>query len=205
MHLNAAPIISTFSCSCTTALMVQEQQWLLPREAYFSHMFLTFIPSNGPICLSKCVCCVLFPARFVPMLSLQWAPFSPGVRTEASRYLYRLNSWGPPSQRRVGERNYHGGFRLNQALDNSLCSFLSLFFKPSFFLFFFLKFRFLAIIFLLCVQRGHFRSCSFRVSTLCLVCHVMTYLFLFTPPLMVSAHFPLWNAFPNKELAGLDR
>lgn len=137
MHLNAAPIISTFSCSCTTALMVQEQQWLLPREAYFSHMFLTFIPSNGPICLSKCVCCVLFPARFVPMLSLQWAPFSPGVRTEASRYLYRLNSWGPPSQRRVGERNYHGGFRLNQALDNSLCSFLSLFFKPSFFLSFF--------------------------------------------------------------------
>lgn len=77
---------------------VQAQGWLLPREDNFSHMFLTFIPSNGPICLSKCVCCVLFPARFVPMPSLQWAPLSPGVRAEASRYLYRPNSWGPPSQ-----------------------------------------------------------------------------------------------------------
>lgn len=65
-------------------------------------MFLTFIPSNGPICLSKCVCCVLFPARFVPMPSLQWAPLSPGVRAEASRYLYRPNSWGPPSQSSEG-------------------------------------------------------------------------------------------------------
>lgn len=82
----------------------QARQWLLPREANFSHMFLTFIPSNGPICLSKCVCCVLFPARFVPMPSLQWAPLSPGVRAEASRYLYRLNSWGPPSQSSEGMR-----------------------------------------------------------------------------------------------------
>lgn len=65
-------------------------------------MFLTFIPSNGPICLSKCVCCVLFPARFVPMPSLQWVPLSPGVGAEASRYLYRLNSWGPPSQSSEG-------------------------------------------------------------------------------------------------------
>ncbi len=80
----------------------QARQWLLPREANFSHMFLTFIPSNGPICLSKCVCCVLFPARFVPMPSLQWAPLSPGVRVEASRYLYRPNSWGPPSQSSEG-------------------------------------------------------------------------------------------------------
>lgn len=65
-------------------------------------MFLTFIPSKGPICLSKCVCCVLFPARFVPMPSLQWAPLSPGVRVDASRYLYRPNSWGPPSQSSKG-------------------------------------------------------------------------------------------------------
>lgn len=71
----------------------------LPREANFSHMFPTFIPSNGPICLSKCVCCVLFPARFVPMPSLRWARFLPGgVGAKASRYLYRRNSWGPPSQ-----------------------------------------------------------------------------------------------------------
>lgn len=94
--------ISIFSCLCTATLMVQVQHWLLPREAYFSHMFPTFISSNGPICLSKCVCCVLFPARFVPMPSLQWALLSLGVRTEASRYLYRPNSWGPPSQRSVG-------------------------------------------------------------------------------------------------------
>lgn len=102
-------------------------------------MFLTFIPSNGPICLSKCVCCVLFPARFVPMPSLQCAPFSPGVRAEASRYLYRPNSWGPPSQSSEGmrgsgdgERNYHGNFRLNQALEMSLCSIFFLSSSPSF-------------------------------------------------------------------------
>lgn len=107
----------------------------MPREANFTHMFRTFIPSNGPICLSKCVCCVLFPARFVPVPSLQWAPHSPGVRAKASRYLYRPNSWGPPSQSREmrgqgdGWRIYHGNFRLNQPLEMSLCSlFLFLFF-----------------------------------------------------------------------------
>lgn len=88
---------------CSHALVtIQAQHWLLPREANFSHMFITFIPSNGPICLSKCVCCVLFPARFVPMPSLRWVPLSPGVGAEASRYLYRLNSWGPPSQSSEG-------------------------------------------------------------------------------------------------------
>lgn len=113
----------------------------MPREANFTHMFRTFIPSNGPICLSKCVCCVLFPARFVPVPSLQWAPHSPGVRAKASRYLYRPNSWGPPSQSREmrgqgdGWRIYHGNFRLNQPLEMSLCSlFLFLFFFNSLFL-----------------------------------------------------------------------
>lgn len=111
----------------------------MPREANFTHMFRTFIPSNGPICLSKCVCCVLFPARFVPVPSLQWAPRSPGVRAKASRYLYRPNSWGPPSQSREmrgqgdGWRIYHGNFRLNQPLEMSLCSlFLFLFFNSLF-------------------------------------------------------------------------
>lgn len=102
IYSNVISVSPFSSCFCTNTLMVQVQHWLLPREAYFSHMFPTFISSNGPICLSKCVCCVLFPAQFVPMPSLQWAPLSPGVRTEASCYLYRLNSWGPPSQRSRG-------------------------------------------------------------------------------------------------------
>lgn len=91
-----------FSCRSPSFVTFQARQWLLPREANSSHVFLTFILSNGPICLSKCVCCVLFPAWFVPMPSLQWAPLSPGVRAQASRYLYRLNSWGPPSQSSEG-------------------------------------------------------------------------------------------------------
>lgn len=115
--------VAVFSLSPVT---LPERQWLLPRDANFAHMFLTFMPSNGPICLSKRVCCVLFPARFVPMPSLQWAPFSPGVRTEASRYLYRANSWGPPSQSSEGSgdgwRNFHVNFRFNRALEMSLRS-----------------------------------------------------------------------------------
>lgn len=91
-----------FLLSALSLITFRVRQWLLPREANLSHMFLTFILSNGPICLSKCVCCVLFPARFVPMPSLRWAPLSPGVWAEASRYLYRPNSWGPPSQSSEG-------------------------------------------------------------------------------------------------------
>lgn len=56
-----------------------------PREARQSHMYLMFILSDGPICLSKCVCCVLFPAWFVPKPFL-WAPFSP-EEVWATRYL----------------------------------------------------------------------------------------------------------------------
>lgn len=94
LSLDAAHPLVTFSA----------RRWLLPRVDNFSHMYLTFIPSNGPICLSKCVCCALFPAWFVPLPSLQWAPLSPGVQAEASRYLYRPNSWGPPSQSSEGWR-----------------------------------------------------------------------------------------------------
>lgn len=70
----------------------------------------------------------------------------------------------------VGERNYHGRFRLNQALDNSLCFFFQFFFKLCFFI--------LAIVFLSFVRRGHFRSCWFRVSTLHLICYVITFVFI---------------------------
>lgn len=140
----------------------QARQWLLPRAANFSHMYPTFINSYGPICLSKCVCCVLFPAWFVPLPALRWAPLSPGVWDEASRYLYRPNSWGPPSQSREGWggkgdvwRNYHGNFRLNQALEMSLCS-------P----FFFSSLVFLAVLSLsrLCNPSGRVRSYSAQVS-----------------------------------------
>lgn len=175
--------------------MVQLQHWLLPREAYFSHMFLTFIPSNGPICLSKCVCCVLFPARFVPMLSLQWAPFSPGVWTEASRYLYRLNSWGPPSQSSVGwgEKLSWKRFRFNQALDNSLCFVLLIYF------FSFSPLSSSCVSSMATSGRVHFGSALY-------ISYVMSLLlFLFTLQLMVPAYFPLWNALLNKELARLDR
>lgn len=42
-------------------------------------MFLTFIPSNGPICLSKCVWCVLYPFFFF------WPDLSPCLISNEAR------------------------------------------------------------------------------------------------------------------------
>jgi len=87
-----------------------------------------------------CVFCVLFffffffflrPNLSPPCLLCPMSPALPGgggavVGAEASRYLYRPNSWGPPRQSRegwVGEKRNkdHRNFRLNQALEMSLC------------------------------------------------------------------------------------
>lgn len=49
------------------------------------------------VCQNVYVVCFFRPDLFPCLLSNE--PRSPrGVRAEASRYLYRLNSWGPPSQ-----------------------------------------------------------------------------------------------------------
>lgn len=150
-------------------------------------MFLTFIPSNGPICLSKCVCCVLFPARFVPMPSLQWALLSPGVRAEASRYLYRPNSWGPPSQSSEGwAERLSWKLQVKPSVGN-----VSLF--PLFFL---LSSSSPSLVFLPWVSRAvRVRSCSARVSwtarqtrLIWISCYII-FSFLSAPQPMFLPHF----------------
>lgn len=181
----------------------EARQWLLPREANFSHMFLTFIPSNGPICLSKCVCCVLFPARFVPMPSLQWAPLSPGVWAEASRYLYRPNSWGPPSQSSAGWlEKLSWKLQVKPSVGN-----VSLF--PLFYS--------LVLLSVIClhpmgVQSGQVRLCSAQVnwtarqtSLTCLSSHLQSHIYLsvlfsfyiHTATNVFFCIFPLWNTLSS--------
>lgn len=92
--------VSAFRSS--SLVTCQARQWLLPREANFSHMFPAFIPSNGPICLSKSVCCVLFPARFVPMPSLQWAPLSPGGWSRSLTLFIQTEQLGPSQPKQWG-------------------------------------------------------------------------------------------------------
>lgn len=186
----------------------EARQWLLPREANFSHMFLTFIPSNGPICLSKCVCCVLFPARFVPMPSLQWAPLSPGVWAEASRYLYRPNSWGPPSQSSEGWREKLS-WKLQVKPSVGNVSLFPLFYS-------------LVLLSVIClppmgVQSGQVRLCSAQVnwtarqtSLTCLSSHLQSHIYLsvlfsfyiHTATYVFSLHFPplKYTFFPRFQL-----
>lgn len=91
----------------------------------------------------------------------------------------------------VGERNYHGRFRLNQALVNSLCFFFQFFFKLS--VFSFLPSFFSRLSGVATSGRVGFGSALYISFVMSLL------LFLFTLQLMVPAHFPLWNALLNKE------
>lgn len=101
----------------------------LPREANFTHMCLTFIPSNSPHMFVKtCMLCALSG----PICSHAFSPMSPalpGGLCPSLTLFIQSEQLGPsqPKQWGVrgqgdGWRTYLAKFRFNQALELSFCS-----------------------------------------------------------------------------------
>lgn len=139
------------------------------------------------VCQNVYAVCFFQPDLFLCLVSNE--PRSPRGSELKPRAIYTDRTAGAllAKEARVGERNYHGRFRLNQALDNSLCFSLNYFrnrlpplpsFSPSVF----------------SGLSSVTTSGCVRVSTLDLVCRAVTVSFIHS-----AAHVPLSNALLNEE------